>query len=122
MTSDGKSGPTLQQQFQERILAAIREVRRYTRLGVRSTLEDIQRVGALQAVKARLRPRTGNRGLDEFFDMPGAYFFATKRIRRMDLSVEAIALDPAWRGLFASEEVDTASATLTEHGFIPALG
>jgi hypothetical protein len=38
----------------------------------------------------------------------------------MDLSVEAIALEPSWQGLFTPEETDQAEATLSEYGFPPA--
>ena len=39
----------------------------------------------------------------------------------MDLSIEAIALEPKWQGLFTPEEIDEATATLSEHGLAPAL-
>jgi hypothetical protein len=39
----------------------------------------------------------------------------------MDLSIEAIALEHSWLGLFTPEEIDQAMATLSEYGFTPAL-
>jgi len=39
----------------------------------------------------------------------------------MDLSIEAIALEPGWRGLFTPAELDQAMATLSDYDFSPAL-
>lgn len=39
----------------------------------------------------------------------------------MDLSIEAIALEPSWLRLFTREEIDRAMATLSEYGFTPTL-
>jgi hypothetical protein len=87
---------------------------------VATILEDIQRIGGLQAAKKRLRTRSCA-SRHQIFNQPREYFLATKRIGRMDLSVEAIALDPKWQGLFTPEEIDEATTTLSEHGFNPAL-
>ena len=37
----------------------------------------------------------------------------------MDLSVEAMVVDPQWEGLFTLEERTAAAATLREYGFDP---
>ena len=111
-------GPNLELKFQDCLLAAISEVARSTRLGLAAIRKDIQNIGGLQAAKTRL----GKRGkLFNLFRRPSDYFLTTRRVGRMDLSIEAIALDPAWRGLFTRDEIDQAMATLSEYGFNPAL-
>ena len=39
----------------------------------------------------------------------------------MDLSIEAIAIEPSWRGLFTQGETDQAMTTLMEYSFVPRL-
>src|ERR1017187_2246725 len=110
-------GPNREQEFQDRLLAAIDEVRRHTRYGVATILEDLRSLGGLQSAKKRLPTRSHTpRPERGFFKEPSDYFRATERIGRMELSVEAIALEPKWQGLFTPEEIDEASATLSEHG------
>jgi len=45
------------------------------------------------------------------------YFSATKRIGRMDLSIEAIVLDPRWTTLFSRDQLGTAAFRLSGAGF-----
>lgn len=111
-------GPTLELELQNRLLVAVSEVGRYTRLGLTAIREDIQTIGGLQAAKKRLRARGEMSNLSK---RPSDYFLTTKRVGRMDLSIEAIALEPGWQGLFAPEEIDQAMATLSEYGFAPTL-
>jgi hypothetical protein len=105
-------GPVRELEFQNRLLAAVSEVERHTRLGLSAIREDIQSIGGLQAAKKRLSVR----GVQL-----GDYFLTTRRVGRMDLSIEAIALEPSWLGLFTREEIDQAMATLSKYGFTPAL-
>jgi hypothetical protein len=100
------------------LLAAVTEVRRHTHLGVNGIIDDINRVGAIAAAKACLRPRDRTIKLT-FGNQPSAYFLATKRVGKMHLSVEALALDPQWAPLFTREERDEAAQTLSEHEFTP---
>jgi hypothetical protein len=104
-------------EFQNRLLAAVSEVGRHTRLGLTAIREDIQSVGGLQAAKNRLR----GIWLHNHSIRPSDYFLATRRVGRMGLSIEAIALEPSWLGLFTREEIDRAMATLSEYGFTPTL-
>jgi hypothetical protein len=120
------SDPNQEHEFQDRLLAAVNEAREHTRRGVTTILKDIQSIGGLQAAKKRLRTRSHtppHQFVDEFFffNQPSKYFLATERVGRMDLSIEAIALEPNWQGLFTPEEIDEAAATLSEHGFDPGL-
>jgi hypothetical protein len=52
---------------------------------------------------------------------PSAYFAAAERCGHMELSVEALVLDPKWRDLFTLGEREQAAATLSDHGFDPSL-
>jgi hypothetical protein len=112
--------PSREQEFQDRLLAAVNEVRRRTRHGVAAILQDIQGLGGLQAAKKRLCAR-GHAPPHQFLYQPSSYFLATKRVGRMELSIEALALEPKWQRLFTPGEIDEAAATLSEHGFAPAL-
>jgi len=111
-------GPSLEAEFQSRLLAAVNEVGGHTRLGLNTIREDIRSIGGIQAAKKCLRVR---HKLDNLSMRPSDYFLASRRTGRMDLSAEAIALEPIWRGLFSREEVDQAMDTLSEYGFAPGL-
>ena len=102
--------PSREARFQNRLLAAVSEVGLRTRLGLTTIREDIQGIGGLQAAKLRLKRRVK---VGCLVAKPGKYFLTTRRVGRMDLSVEAIALEPGWLGLFAPEEIDQAMATLS---------
>lgn len=47
-------GPSLELEFQNRLLAAVTEVSRHTRLGLTTIQADIQSIGGLKAAKKRL--------------------------------------------------------------------
>lgn len=101
----------LVRQFQTRLLAAIDEVTQHTRIGVKGLRATVEAAGAWFWAREQLSA-VG----------PFAYFTATKRIGRMDLSVEAIALKPQWKDLFTREQAGRAMDTLSEHGFDPDQG
>jgi hypothetical protein len=111
---------SLEEAFHRRLLAAVMEVKQHTHAGIKKTLEQIQSVGGLQAAKDLLRS-SFDVLLNRFWDRPGDYFRAAKRVGRMDLTVEAVVLEPTWAGLFNREELDTAASKLSEHGFNPPL-
>lgn len=111
------SEPDLASQFQARLLAAIDEVAQHTRIGIRGLRANVEAAGALSWARDQLSPV----GLTAVAG-PFAYFIATKRIGRMDLSVEAIALEPRWKGLFTREQADRAMDALRDHGFDPGFG
>jgi hypothetical protein len=107
--------------FHERLLAAALEVRQQTRIGLDWILEQLETLGGVRTAKMRLRGAG-----DSFFDKVSLvrldeYFFATKRIGRMDLSVEAIVLEPRWSPIFTRDELDRAALRLSEGGFNPPL-
>jgi len=110
-------GSNRELEFQNRLLAAVSEVGRHTRIGLTAIRQDIESVGGLQAAKTRLR----GIWLHNHSIRPSEYFLTTRRVGRMDLSIEAIALEPSWLGLFTREEIDQAMATLSEYGFTPTL-
>jgi hypothetical protein len=103
-------------EFHGRLLAAVKEVGQHTRIGLTTIQDDIQNIGGLQAAKKRLTTR---HKLYNLSMRPSHYFLATRRIGRMDLSIEAIAVDPKWSRLFTLEEIDQAMVTLREYGFDP---
>ncbi len=57
------------QEFQDRLQAAVREVRQYTRHGVDTIIEDIQSIGGLQVAKKRLCIRN-HASLHSAFNLP----------------------------------------------------
>ena len=50
-------------------------------------------------------------------DSPSEGFARLYELGRLDLSVEALALQPEWRDLFTTEERKKARVRLSEHGF-----
>src|SRR6266849_9685676 len=118
MTMMNNPCPELERKFQNRLLEVVVEVGRYTRLGLTTIREDIQSIGGLQAAKKHLCARVK---LYNLSTPPSRFFLTTRRVGRMDLSIEAIALEPSWRGLFTQDETDQAMATLSEYGFTPLL-
>jgi|SRR5271165_440659 len=117
MPDDTPAYPERIAAFQDRVLAALAEVQRYTRAGVQPTLERIQRSGALRVAKDHLTTiDTDSTEYSRFLNQPCQYFWTAKRVGRLDLSLEAIALDPAWRSLFTDRELAAAEQRLREHG------
>lgn len=108
----GDLQPDLEPVFQVQLLKRVNAVRQHTRIGVRRILEDIQRNGGLPTAKARLCA---------LFVHADDFFQATERIGRLDLSIEAMALEDKWKPLFTQEELDSAASRLAQHGFGPML-
>src|SRR5258708_18391 len=106
MADDSRT--SLEAAFDRRLLAALMEVKQHTRAGIQRTLEDIQSVGGLQAAKKRLETMGGDSAFARLLNRPGEFFWAAKRVGRMDLSIEAIVLEPGWSDLFGPEEIDIA--------------
>jgi hypothetical protein len=104
------SEQNLELEFQIRLLMAVSEAASRTRLGLTEIWDDLRSIGGLRAAKKRLETRFF---LNRLWP-PNDYFLTTRRIGRMALSVEAIALEPKWSGLFTREEIDQAIATLNE--------
>jgi len=86
MSSDLQS--SLELDFQGQLLKRVNAVRQHTRIGVRRILEDIQRNGGIQTAKARLFA---------LFVHADDFFQATERIGRLDVSIEALALECGFR-------------------------
>ncbi|HXR05099.1 MAG TPA: HNH endonuclease [Verrucomicrobiae bacterium] len=68
--------------------------------------QKIVRDGGLAAAKHWLRPSKATSGFQRLLDHD-----------RLDLSVEAVALQPPWNTLFTSAELDTARERLTRFGY-----
>lgn len=69
-------------------------------------LRMISEIGPLAAAKQLINS-----------DSPSEGFARLYELGRLDLSVEALALQPEWRDLFTSEERKRARVRLSEHGF-----
>ena len=106
----------LEQAFHQRLLEAIEELRKYTRAGVRDTLERIQRDGGLKTARQTLNVLEGDRPWVRITQQPGQLFWAAERAGRIDLSIEAIVLDLRWAPLFTQTELDTAGRRLRSGG------
>src|SRR5665647_3108828 len=90
MTMMNSPGSNRELEFQNRLLATVSEVGRHTRIGLTAIRQDIESVGGLQAAKTRLR----GIWLHNHSIRPSEYFLTTRRVGRMDLSIEAILLSP----------------------------
>jgi hypothetical protein len=112
----------LEQQFAERLSSAIQEVRKHTRVGVCEILNSLSRQSALEVAKSYLQRRTeGPPLLQAIANRPSRYFYAARRIQRLDLSVEALAVEPHWNALFTAAEKEAAVGTLQDAEFVPSL-
>lgn len=105
----------LPQRFEAFLVQAIEEVLDRTRMGLRGIRWQVESAGPLKWAHTQLADRAREAPWMGSFD----YFRATKRIGRMDLSVEAMARDPNWAPLFSPEEVERAKTRLSEQGFDP---
>src|SRR4051812_41466395 len=68
--------------------------------------QKVTRDGGLAAAKHWLRPSKTTAGFQRLLDHD-----------RLDLSVEAVALQEPWRGLFTQHELETARVRLEEVGY-----
>jgi hypothetical protein len=102
----------LEEAFHERLLEALSEVKLYTRAGLSQTLRRIQTDGGLKVAKQLCRRKEGDDVLARFVNQPGQFFRAAERAGRIDLSIEAIVLEPRWAPLFTQEELKAATERL----------
>ncbi len=101
----------LEQEFEEALLEAAREVKECTPFGVRDLLRSVERVGAIEAVRELLSNREGWLG-KLHVPATGEYFDAAARVGRPELTVERLVLAERWRGLFTADEQQEASRRL----------
>lgn len=87
--------------FHRFLISAVRQIRTLTARGTLEVLDDICRLGAVPAAKKRLQSQHSD------------LYEACKRVDRLDLSIEALALDPKWATLFAADELAQARLRLT---------
>jgi len=71
-------------------------------------LQLVEDVGGLDAAKALLRKDGLSFGLTALWER-----------QRLEISMEAVVLDPRWESLFSEVELNVARTRLTELGFLP---
>lgn len=110
---------TLESEFVNTLVAAVNEVRGFTRIGVSKILDQIRTKGGLEVAKQSLRPRSSGR--PPLFPHLDRYPFlsAAKRVGRPDLSLEFLALQPNWSPLFTAEELEVARKRLRKFDVNP---
>lgn len=96
-------------QFHQEMLRIYKEAAGF---GYRPTyfLRMVNEQGGLVAARKLLRDGTVSYGFVQLW-----------RKGRLDISVEAVVLDPRWRDLFTSNELDVARRRLEDAGFKPQM-
>ena len=117
-----------ERQLHEHLLAVLSSAPpQITRFGTKGLLGRIKELGGVAAARELLEPwdcesSSGPLTVEAVrWTLFGRYFRDLKTIKRLDLSVEALVLDPRWSDLFTEEEREVAAGRLTEHGFNPPL-
>ncbi|MCD8485664.1 MAG: HNH endonuclease [Desertifilum sp.] len=93
---------SLETQFHEEMIAIYYNVGRETGYWARRYLQQVRKMGGLQAAKTWLQPKKNvTSGLQKLVE-----------INRLELSVEALVLCPNWSSLFTDEELRVARKRL----------
>lgn len=101
-------GNELEAQFHAAMLSVYTGARDECQYTATRFFQMVSTMGGLQAAKILLRASGFSDGLTELW-----------RCGRLDLSMEAVVLEPAWQTLFTEEERATARARLAELGYQP---
>ncbi len=98
--------PNVNDPFTERALQIYEDAKREIGYVAHRFRQKIVRDGGLAAVKHWLRPSRATTGFQRLLDYD-----------RLDLSVEAVALQPPWNELFTPTELSTARERLAQFGY-----
>lgn len=109
-------------QFNEQVLAAVAQVCKLTRIGVRKTRQYIEEHGPLDFAKHQLIPPMGRLGRHTLACSVPPYLWMTQHVGRLDLSAQAMAVDPHWMPLFTEAEREKARTDLHRCGVDPLRG
>ena len=94
---------SLEDQFDEAMLEIYRRALSECKYNATRFLQMVNQHGGLQAAKTLINAPTLSDG-----------FTALWQCGRLDLTVEAVALDPKWRDLFSDEELARAKKRLVD--------
>lgn len=97
---------TLENRFHDRVIKAYKEIKDEVGSSSKGFLRSLSTVGAVKACKNFLTSKTIGNG-----------FIELQENGRLDLSVEAIVLEPKWSKLFTENELEIARKRLDECGY-----
>ncbi|MCK4375611.1 MAG: hypothetical protein KAX19_09790 [Candidatus Brocadiae bacterium] len=94
---------TLEEQFHKAMIAVYERARDECGYNATRFLQMVMDLGGLEAAKRLLDSDKVSSGLTKLWELG-----------RLDISMEALVIDPKWQGLFTEEEVATARQRLED--------
>lgn len=96
--------------FHDAMLDVYVEAKKHCRYNATAFLQMVKQQGGLATAKQLLQSEAIAYGLEKLWEHG-----------RLDLSVEAVALQPKWARLFTEQELQKARARLKQLDYVPAL-
>lgn len=96
----------LEEQFYEALIQAYKDTKRYCQYNATYFLQMLNERGALATARQLITTNKPSDGFTKLWECD-----------RLDLTVEAIALNPIYSDLFTKEELDLAKERLEEYGY-----
>lgn len=101
----------LEQQFHEAMLQVYKDAKRYCKYHATYFLQMVTDRGGLATAKQLILAETPSDGFTTLWECG-----------RLDLTVEAVALNPIYRELFSEDELRLAKERLLQYGYDPSSG